>query len=318
MDIQAVTQHDRRAREDYRLLKEFGVTSVRDGIRWRLIDRAGSYDFSSFAPMLQAARQEGMQVTWDLCHYGWPDDVDLLSAAFVDRFARYSRAVARFIADSSDAVPFYTPINEISFLTFAIGAKVIYPFISGRDPEIKRQLVRALIASVDAVRGVDPRARIVLGDPIVHVVAPRGRPDLRELAATYREAQFEAWDMISGRKDSDLGGSPEYLDIIGLNYYHANQFAFPSSRLRWEDEPRDPRMLPLSTLLEEAHMRYHRPLFVGETSHFGAGRAKWIREVATEVLQARCSGIPIEGICLYPIIDRPDWENYEHWHSCGL
>ena len=47
----------------------------------------GSYDFSSFAPMLQAAREEGTQIIWDLCHYGWPVDVSLFSAAFVDRFA---------------------------------------------------------------------------------------------------------------------------------------------------------------------------------------------------------------------------------------
>ena len=318
IDMQAVVQHDRFAREDYRLLKEFGISSARDGIRWHQVDRGGSYDFSSFAPMLQAAREEGVQVIWDLCHYGWPDDVDLLSAAFVDRFARYSRAVARFIADSGDEVPFYTPVNEISFLCYAIDQKLIYPFISGRAGEIKRQFVRAAIAAVEAVREVDPRARIVLGDPIVHVIAPKDRPDLRETAAAYRKAQFEAWDMISGRLHSDLGGSPKYLDIIGLNYYHANQFEYPDLRLRWEDEPRDPRMLPLSTLLEEVYLRYKTPFFIGETSHFGVGRAKWIGEVAAEVHKARLSGVPIEGICLYPIVDRPDWQNYEHWHNCGL
>jgi beta-glucosidase/6-phospho-beta-glucosidase/beta-galactosidase len=316
--MQAVTQHDVRAREDYRLLKEFGITTARDAVRWHLIDRGGRYDFSSFLPMLQAARAEGIQVIWDLCHYGWPSDVSLLSAAFVDRFARYSRAVARVIADSGDAVPFYTPINEISFMSFAIGRKWIYPFVSGRDDEIKRQFARALIASIDAVRSVDKRARIVLGDPIVHVIAPHDRPDMAEIAASYREAQFAAWDMASGRLFPELGGGPEYLDIVGVNYYHANQFEFPSQRLRWEDSARDPRMLPFHVLLDEMYHRYRRPLFVGETSHFGAGRAKWIGEVAAEVQHARCQGIPIEGVCLYPVIDRPDWENYRHWHNCGL
>ena len=73
--MQAVTQHDVLAREDYRLLKEFGISTARDGIRWTLVDRGGSYDFSSFAPMLQASREEGTQIIWDLCHYGWPVDV---------------------------------------------------------------------------------------------------------------------------------------------------------------------------------------------------------------------------------------------------
>jgi hypothetical protein len=26
----------------------------------------------------------------------------------------------------------------------------------------------------------------------------------------------------------------------------------------------------------------------------------------------------VEGLCIYPIIDRPDWENPEHWHHSGL
>ena len=318
VDMQAVTQHDARACEDYRMIREFGLATARDAVRWHLVDRGGDYDFSSFIPMLRAARAEGVQVIWDLCHYGWPVDVSLLSAAFVDRFARYSRAVARVIAEESDEVPFYTPINEISFLTHAIGQKWIYPFVTGRDEEIKRQFIRALIASIDAVRGVDRRARIVAGDPIVHVIPPSGRPELAGIAAAYREAQFAACDMAAGRLAPELGGSPEYLDIVGVNYYHANQFEFPDVRLRWEDSPRDPRMLPFRSLLEEIWLRYRRPVFVGETSHFGAGRAKWIAEVAQEVLHARCSGVPVEGICIYPVIDRPDWEDSSHWHHAGV
>jgi hypothetical protein len=28
--------------------------------------------------------------------------------------------------------------------------------------------------------------------------------------------------------------------------------------------------------------------------------------------------VPVEGICLYPVIDRPDWDDPEHWHNSGL
>ena len=126
----AVTQHDLQVRQDYKLLRSAGITSARDAVRWHLIDSGGCYNFSSFVPMLQAAREHGIQVIWDLCHYGWPDDVDVLSAAFVDRFARFSKAVARVIADSRDDVPFYTPVNELSFLPWGIGRKFIYPYIS--------------------------------------------------------------------------------------------------------------------------------------------------------------------------------------------
>jgi hypothetical protein len=57
---------------------------------------------------------------------------------------------------------------------------------------------------------------------------------------------------------------------------------------------------------------------MAETSHFGSGRARWIREIAAEVCAARGIGVPIEGVCLYPILDRPDWEDLSHWHNSGL
>ena len=49
-----------------------------------------------------------------------------------------------------------------------------------------------------------------------------------------------------------------------------------------------------------------------------AGRSRWLREVADEAGRARDAGVPLEGLCIYPIIDRPDWEDPDHWHHSGL
>ena len=43
-----------------------------------------------------------------------------------------------------------------------------------------------------------------------------------------------------------------------------------------------------------------------------------VREIAWEVYQARRHGTPIEGICIYPILDRYDWGDSTHWHNSGL
>jgi hypothetical protein len=48
----------------------------------------------------------------DAAFFRWPAGVDPLSARFVDRFARYAKAVAEFLADYAHGVPIYTPINE--------------------------------------------------------------------------------------------------------------------------------------------------------------------------------------------------------------
>ena len=313
------TQHDRHVFSDYELLRSFNIRTVRDGTCWPLIERAGRFDFSSLAPMVDAANEHDMQVIWNVLHYGCPDDVDIFASSFVDRFARYCTALARFIDDHTDRVPYYTPINEISFLAWAAGdVGYIHPFGIERGVELKRQLIRAAIAGIEAIWQVNPRARIVQVDPVIHVMAPRNRPDLAERAAIQRAGQFEAWDMMIGQIEPGLGGQPKYLDIMGLNYYHSNQWEHPDVRLRWESNPRDDRWVPLHQLLAEVYERYQRPLFIAETSHFGVGRGPWLREIVDDVRQAIMNGVPLEGITIYPIIDRPDWDNLGHWHNSGL
>jgi beta-glucosidase/6-phospho-beta-glucosidase/beta-galactosidase len=320
LDLIAATQHDVQAAADYRLVRAVGMATVRDGVRWPSVEHGGSYDFSSFVPMLQAALAEEVQVIWTLCHYGWPDDLDVFSAAWVDRFARYCGAVARIVADHTDQVPLYSPINEISFLCWAAGdvGGFIHPHARERGNELKRQLVRGAAAGIEAIWNVDRRARIVHVDPVIKVFPRRDRPDLVAEALQYDQSQFEAWDMLSGRTEPQLGGRPEYLDVMGLNFYHSNQWEHGGDRLRWEDEPRDDRWVPLHQLLAGLYQRYQRPICLGETSHFGSGRARWVREIGNEIAAALRAGVPVEGVCLYPVIDRPDWEDANHWHNSGL
>jgi beta-glucosidase/6-phospho-beta-glucosidase/beta-galactosidase len=319
LNMLAATQHDIHVSADYELLRGFGIHTVRDGTCWPLIERAGTFDFSSLVPMAEAAKQHDMQLIWNIFHYGYPEDLDIFSPVFIDRFAKYCAALAKFIHDNTDRVPFYTPINEISFLAWAAGdVGYIHPLGVGRGTALKRQLIRAAVAGIEAIWAVNPQARIVQVEPVIHVVPPRNRPDLAKRAAAQRAGQFQAWDMMVGETEPELGGNPKYLDIMGINYYHANQWEHPDTRLRWEDDPRDDRWIPLHQLLAEVYQRYQRPIFIGETSHFGAGRGKWLKEIFEEVKTAIRNGVPMQGITIYPIIDRPDWDNLEHWHNSGL
>ena len=109
------TRHAERAYDDYRLLDQFGIRTVRESIGWRLTETQGRFDFSSIEPRIEAARTLGLQIIWTLCHYGWPGDVHVDAPEFVERFACFCRAAARYLAPLSEGVTIYSPMNEISY-----------------------------------------------------------------------------------------------------------------------------------------------------------------------------------------------------------
>ena len=39
-----------------------------------------------------------------------------------------------------------------------------------------------------------------------------------------RVSQFEAYDMLMGRQEPELGGSPDMVDVVGVNFYPHNQW----------------------------------------------------------------------------------------------
>ena len=71
LDLVASTRHDEFALQDYERLRQAGIRTARDGVRWHLIEKSPfRYEFSSLVPMLRAAHETQTQVIWDLLHYG--------------------------------------------------------------------------------------------------------------------------------------------------------------------------------------------------------------------------------------------------------
>ena len=314
LDEIAATEHDRLAREDYLRLQVQGMMTARDGIRWHLIERTrGKYDFSSVLGMVQAARETQTQVIWDLLHYGWPDWLDIFEPGFVDLFAGLARQFAKLLANETDQLPFIAPVNEISFFSWAAGQTgYLNPFALNRGDELKEQLVRASIAATEALWEVNPNTRIAQIDPMINVLPedPSNEQQRRD-AESYRMSQYEAWDMLAGRHKPHLGGGEKYIDIIGGNYYVHNQWILGGSFI----DQNSPRYRPFREMVKEVYDRYQRPLFIAETGIENDYRPRWFRYVATEVFEAMKAGVQVEGICLYPIVNHPGWDDDRHCHN---
>jgi len=307
LDLIASTGHDTHAEQDFRQLAEHGIRTVRDALRWHLIETAPyHYDFSTFVPMIRAASRSGTQVIWDLMHYGWPDDLDIWTPTFVTRFAAYARAAAMTLRNESDSVPFWCPINEISFFAWGGGdASYLNPFATGRGYELKVQLARAAIAAMHEMRAVDGRARFVHCEPLIAIHHDASGQLPHHQAEGWHQAQFQAFELLMGRMWPQIGGDPSFLDIIGVNYYPNNQWIHGGSPIDVDH----PLYRPFGDLLFETHARYGRPIVVSETGTEGDRRESWFRYVFAETARARARGVPVEGICLYPVAEHLGWDD---------
>jgi hypothetical protein len=93
-----------------------------------------------------------------------------------------------------------------------------------------------------------------------------------------------------------------------VNYYAHNQW------IDGEDwmEIDHPRFRPFHHMLRDIYARYGRPMFIAETGIEAHERPLWLRYMGGEVAQARALGVPLEGICWYPITDYPGWMDDRH------
>jgi beta-glucosidase/6-phospho-beta-glucosidase/beta-galactosidase len=314
LDVIAATRHDEFAEADYERLLSVGMRTARDGVRWHLIEREPyKYDFSSAAKQVRAAEKTGIQIIWDLFHYGYPDDLDIFSQEFPVRFAEFAEAFIQFLSSENKETPLVCPINEISFFSWAAGEVGWFqPFGRGRGDELKRQLVRASIPAIDRIRAVCPTARFIQAEPAIHITSASNNPQQLAAAEEYRLSQFHAFDLLSGKREPELGGGEKYLDIIGLNYYFDNQWRHPSGRRVYRGQK---SYRPFNLIVREYFERFRRPMIIAETGIENEARPEWFRYIREQVQIAEASGIPVEGICLYPILNHPGWDDNRHCYN---
>jgi hypothetical protein len=313
LNLLGSSRHCEFAQRDFDRLKPFGIQTVRTAICWPFIEETpGRYNFESVHKLLDAAEAADVELLFDVLHFGWPDHIDVFAATFPQQFAAFTFHFARLLRARVAGVKFVTPVNEISYLSWAGGDKAaIAPHAVNRGAELKRNLIRAAVASSEVLLNELPDVRLVATEPAIHIV---GNPDIPgdvEESAAYTLAQFEAWDMLSGRLAPELGGKPEYLDVIGVNFYERNVWLNNSTWI-----PRtDPSYRHFHQMLQDNWTHYRRPMFVAETGTEDDRRAGWFDYVCDEVELSRTLGIPVHGICIYPIVNHPGWDDDRHCYS---
>jgi beta-glucosidase/6-phospho-beta-glucosidase/beta-galactosidase len=309
LDLIRATGHDRHALRDYSLCKRLGFSTLRDGLRWHLIEKTpGQYDWSSWKPMLEAAEEAGVQVIWDLFHYGSPDCIDQAGDDFAKRFTDFAVAALELQQSISKRPPIVCPLNEINFLSWAVDDGYFPPVGPGDRGWFKQQLVRTAIMASKAIKQRWPRSTIIWAEPLIHVAPHNQRRQTVRAAAKNLQGMYEAYDWIMGRAKPELGGDPSLVDVVGLNYYPHNQWYWEGPTIPMGHH----EYRPLADMLVEMAERYGKPLMLSETGAEGTGKPSWLHYVCNEVRDAMDRGADIRAICWYPITAYPGWDNSRH------
>lgn len=323
IDLVQLTGHDRFINEDYQRLTEVNIKTIREGIRWSFVEKKPfDYDWVQVEEIILNATNNGIQVIWDICHFGFPDDLTPLHPMFARRFSHLCRA---FVIKYRSMVPegelIITPINEVSFLSWLGGdARGTSPYCMNQGWEVKYMLMKAYIEGIEMMKEVDPKVKIMTTEPLINITSqdPADPVSVLEANKKHRE-QFQVLEILTGKMCPELRGKPEYLDMIGVNFYFNNQWTFPEHQfIPWKGQPTNSYWRSLQSLVEEVFTEYGRPIVLSETSIHGEDRHDWIKMIIEECLQILGSGLPLYGCCIYPIIDRSDWDFPEIWHHSGV
>ena len=309
LDLIRATGHDKHALRDYRQLRKLGFVTLRDGLRWHLIEKApGKYDWSSWLPMLEAAEDAGVQVIWDLFHYGSPDCIDQAGPDFTDRFTDFAIAALEVQQSVSGRAPLICPLNEINFMAWAVDEGYFPGIGSDQRGWFKDQLVRTGISAARAIKQRWPRATVVWAEPLIHIAPHDRRRQTVRRAKDNLQGMFEAYDWITGLARPELGGDPSLVDVAGWNFYPHNQWYWNGPTIPMGHH----EYRPLGDMLVEMADRYGKPLFLSETGAEGTGKPSWLHYVCNEVRDAISRGADVRGICWYPITAYPGWDNSRH------
>jgi polysaccharide biosynthesis protein PelF len=316
LDLLSASKHDHYCAHDYKLIREIGATTVREGFAWHQIDKGqGVYDFRRFEAMLKIGQEMKVQQIWDLNHFDYPEYLDPFSQKFVTQFREYALRCLEILRRYIEGELYLVPLNEISFYSwFGADSGWWAPFKKGAHNGLrfKKQLVKAAIAAMKAIRTADSAVKFIQVDPIMRRIpqSPSSAKMRRKADDFNSIARYQSWDMLSGTLFPELGGQPDYLDVLGINYYMVNQEWLLRSPVSKDEYNvmiplNSPDRVGFDVILREIYQRYKKPMVITETGSHGEFRHSWWDTVLTEVEQALAQQLPIYGVCSYPTVDKP-------------
>ena len=171
LELNTTNGHWTQLSNDHSRLSAVGILTIRESIGWRASTTAcNQIDLTSLRPRAEIAQAHGFPVTWTIHHYGPRRDADFFAPDFSERFVDFCAKVSQASRGVSDGPAIYQPVNEISFLSWAVAhCNLINSYdcrLGKSGYEFKCRLVAATLPSCDAIWSHEPMARLFTPMPL--------------------------------------------------------------------------------------------------------------------------------------------------------
>ena len=326
IDEMELCGHYRRWREDFDLVQELGVRTLRYGLplhRTWLGPKRYDWEFADLA--FGALKSRGVIPIADLCHFGVPDWIgDFQNPDFPELFASYAHDFARRFP----WVQLYTPVNEM-FVCATFSAA--YGWWNEQLTSDKgfvtalKHIVKANVLAMYAILAVRADAIFVQSESTEYFHAEN--PKALKATETLNERRFLSLDLNYGRRVNsemfrflmDNGMGEEEYDffmhkhlkshcIMGNDYYGANEHLV-SEKGKTSSSG---EIFGYNEITRQYYERYRLPVMHTETNTLegpiGDEAVRWLRKEWANVLRVRDSGMPVVGFTWYSLTDQIDWD----------
>lgn len=325
VDEMEKTDHYRRWREDFQLVKEMGIDYLRYGTPYYANHTGpGRYDWSFTDEAFNELKRLNIEPIVDLCHFGVPDWLgNFQNPEFARYFAEYAGAFAR----RYPWIRFYTPINEM-YVTAHFSAQLGWwnERLQGDRFFVTalKNIVKANVLAMAEILKIRADAIFIQSESSEYFHP--ADPSAMELADHLNERRFLSLDLNYGYNLS--AWMYEYLMdngmtraefhffhehnfkrycVMGNDYYFTNEhLVYPDGRIVGSGE-----VFGYYVITEQYYERYKLPVMHTETNIAEeAGSVQWLKKEWANMIRLRDDGVPIIGFTWYSLIDQVDWDTF--------
>ena len=330
--------HYERWREDFALVKDLGLRSLRYGLPLHRICQAdGGFDWSFSDQALAELKRLEIEPILDLMHFGVPDhwgnfqnpDLPVLFADYCDR-----------VAERYPWVRCFTPVNEI-YVTARNSAKdgLWNEELKGDRSFVTaiKHIAAASILGTQAIAARRPDCIIIQSESAecMHQAAPTQSAQvtlsnklrflsLDLLYANAPDAEVMLYLLDNGMTREEyawfMAGEPPGYQIMGTDYYGRNEKIMkPNGEVISAED-----VYGWREITKEYYQRFKKPVFHTETNTFDPELApQWLWKQWVNILAMRDDGVPVLGFTWYSLTDQIDWdsqlaEKNNRVIACGL